>query len=464
MENDKKVYDLCGSENYTLPMLYRAAFIARICGISTEQITDIKTLPKEIVDNISEEKYSDTFARLLILYGAGYVSKDIVLSLSANAEKYRKEIIAAENAAMNSQKEDISEDVIQNILITMINAKKYSEINGTDFDNIRKLCDNKYTKIKNGFVYVKSKDFLTLLANCNEKMGYLHKDEIKVLGKEDILNEFSGSENSLEDVLDEISVEKPSTLPFLLNLNNAVHIIDIYDKPYAVEFINYAKENNLEFDNDFCEKFTEYIRKTKMNFTIHLMSRKRRICNEVNYFDYAKANWSENDKKLEISEDNDKIKNITLEDDVSKKELGDEALLEMAKDKLLRNNAIIDDTVIEIEHCNHKYLYVCRNNKLTQIDSDTFHTIPFDYNNIWTTVMEWSKQKKIKKKGDKIIVSEEEWNKIDKKDRCYAEHMIEEQYVLMKKENTMLKTLSELIQNAGKEKEKNVKKPTVEGL
>lgn len=85
------------------------------------------------------------------------------------------------------------------------------------------------------------------------------------------------------------------------------------------------------------------------------------------------------------------------------------------------------------------------------LESDNFRIIPFDYNNVWTTVMEWSRSKLIQKKGDSIFVPASEMQKLPENDREYAKRMIEEQYSLKKGSNKMLQKLSELKSYAKKE-------------
>lgn len=85
-----------------------------------------------------------------------------------------------------------------------------------------------------------------------------------------------------------------------------------------------------------------------------------------------------------------------------------------------------------------------------------FRRIPFDFDNIWTTISEWSRDKKLRKelvdgKAEIIVTPESEWEKIEPQDREYAKRLIEEQIRLKEEQlnkNKFMQKLCELKSNA----------------
>lgn len=82
--------------------------------------------------NISAEPFSEALAHLFIMYGAGYISFEKLESIARDADKFKDEILSAENfiieQSSKDEKERVSEDIIQRILFCTINSKKYPEI------------------------------------------------------------------------------------------------------------------------------------------------------------------------------------------------------------------------------------------------------------------------------------------------------------------------------------------------
>lgn len=129
----------------------------------------------------------------------------------------------------------------------------------------------------------------------------------------------------------------------------------------------------------------------------------------------------------------------------------DDELTELAANTFIQLKKPAEKTVIEVTFCGKKKLFLYMDGKLGSLESEKFHRIPFDYNNVWTTVMEWSRSKLIQKKGSSIVVPDAEMKKLAPNDRKYAQRMIEEQYSLKKGSNKMLQKLSELKSYAKKE-------------
>lgn len=451
-EKKIKVYDFCAEYDKIIPFVWRGAFLAKICNVKIPEDTEVVCMSDTEQASFSSEPYSDALAHLLIMYGAGYISLDNLSALSKDAPKYSREIYSAEKFIIEQsgkdEKEQVTESFVQSIFLCTINSKKFPEIQTVDFDMARSLCEGPYTTIRNGFVFVKDIGFLTLLANVGEPMGSFRGDNLCVYKGEQFIHEFTGEK------IDKVLNDKPKKdkgkelpdMPFLLDLINAYYIQEIYNKPYSVEFIAYAKSEGIPFDEKFSEAFDLYVRSNKRKVKVSAISRKRNICgNEVNWFDYGTTKYL--DKKIVIDDKYDVTADIDLNGDIDKNvQLDDDVLIDKAMNKFIGENKPTDQTVIEVTFCGKifVYLYDKEKNRKLLLNNDKFRKIPFDYNNVWTTVMEWSRSKLIQKKGDCIVVPDSEMAKIAESDREYARRMIEEQYSLKKSSNRMLQKLSEL--------------------
>ena len=455
-EKKKRLYEsgYCASNEKVLSALWRAAFIAKICSIEIPNDIEVKTASQNEVANISAEPFSEALAHLFIMYGAGYISFEKLESIARDADKFKDEILSAENfiieQSSKDEKERVSEDIIQRILLCTVNSKKYPEIQTVGFDTARKLCESTHTVIHNGFVFVRDVGFLTQLLNADEPMGsFTQKNTIKISGKEQIINDFK--DNSIIEKSLNVPENEMPDMPFVINLNNTFYIQQIYDRPYAVEFIHYATDSGIPFDENFVNEYTAYVRRHKRKLSVSAISRKREICgDEVNWFDYGTTKYA--DKRIEIDSSFDCTEIIdlaqTLSDDA---DMSDDELTELAANTFIQLKRHADRTVIEVTFCGKKKLFLYMDGKSGSLESEKFRRIPFDYNNVWTTVMEWSRSKLIQKKGSSIVVPDAEIKKLAPNDRKYAQRMIEEQYSLKKGNNKMLQKLSELKSYAKKE-------------
>ena len=455
MEDEKKqVYTYCSSEEEIFSFAWRSAFLAKICDIQVPDDVSVRVIKEEEKAMIQSEPYSEALAHLLIMFGAGYISYENLCKLTRDASDYKDEIFAAESfiiAELNKdEKERVSEDIIQRILFCTVNSKKYPEIQTVGFDTARKLCESTHTVIHNGFVFVRDVGFLTQLLNADEPMGsFTPKNTIKISGKEQIINDFK--DNSIIEKSLNVPENEMPDMPFVINLNNTFYIQQIYDRSYAVEFIHYAKDSGIPFDENFVNEYTAYVRRNKRKLSVSAISRKREICgDEVNWFDYGTTKYA--DKRIEIDSSFDCTEIIdlaqTLSDDA---DMSDDELTELAANTFIQLKKPAEKTVIEVTFCGKKKLFLYMDGKLGSLESEKFRRIPFDYNNVWTTVMEWSRSKLIQKKGSSIVVPDAEMKKLAPNDRKYAQRMIEEQYSLKKGSNKMLQKLSELKSYAKRE-------------
>ena len=443
-ENAKKVYEYCAADDLIIPYIWRCAFLARICDVRIPDDTEVVCMNEQEKNAVSSEPYSNALAHLLILFEAGYIRFEQMASLARDAKKYEDEILSAESFVVDQSGKDEKEQVSREyILLCTIESRKHTEIQTVNFEMARSLCEGPYTTIRNGFVYVKDVAFLTVLANVKEPMGGIRGGAVEVFPSE--RNTGDINQKKIDEELNKGNTNELPDILFLVNLKNAYYIQQIYSKPYSVEFITYAKAEGIPFDENFSRKYDEYVLNNKLKVTVSAISRKRNICgDDVNWFDYGTTKYL--DKQIIIDDKYDVTKEISLADVGKEEQLDDEVLINTAMDRFISENETADKTVIEVTFCGKKYVYLYDSAKGRKIllDNDKFRRIPFDYNNVWTTVMEWSRSKLIQKKGDCIIVPDSEMAKIAEGDRDYARRMIEEQYSLKKNGNRMLQKLSEL--------------------
>lgn len=431
-------------------MLWRAAFLARICQINIPFDMEVYELDQKIIDDISIDPYSEALAHLLILFGAGYVDAEMVSTLAHSAEQYSEIIEQTENFAIEQCKEaeenQVDEKFVRNALMCVINSQMYENMQEVDFDTARKLCKDTYAVIHKGFLHITSRDFLTLYIETGEPMGRFDDDgKIKVLKSEEIINDLKDEKRELDEVIAEAEAKNVrSDLAFCLNLKNFLYIKELYGKPYFVEFIKYAKSEGIPFDGSLTEKYEDYVRRNKMQFVVSAIQKKRNVCGElVNWFDYCNASMA--GKNLELSDEYDITLNIDLTSKYSKEENPSvEALARRAAEEFLNKVAFLENSVIEVSHKDNRTVFHYTGKELAELDKETFRRVPFDYNYIWSLITEWSRRRIIRKNKESITIPPEEWEKIEPKDREYTKRLIEEQYFLKRRKNKMLQKLSEL--------------------
>jgi hypothetical protein len=212
-----------------------------------------------------------------------------------------------------------------------------------------------------------------------------------------------------------------------------------------------VRTENIPFDDKFIEAYEDYVHKCKMKFTIKVYPRKRKICTKFpNWFDY---NVPDN-TAIEVKEDD--LYSVVGKDT----EYDENKLINLALSRLLRSREFLPDTVLEITHSDKQYIYIIgEDKKCDRLDNEKFRRIPFDFDNIWTTVCEWSRDKKLCKKiidgkTEVVISPESEWEKIQPQDREYAKRLIEEQIRLKEEQlskNKLMQKLCELKSNAESE-------------
>ncbi|MCM1524107.1 MAG: hypothetical protein NC120_06575 [Ruminococcus sp.] len=454
-ENKRKtVYGYCGASSIAINEFWRSAFISEICGMRIPEDIEIRQLSSKQADDIRFEKYTEALAHVLILFGAGYVDYDVLSDIAKDSERYTDLIFDTENFLIDKAKENpddrVSDDIVRSAFMCAYNSVRYEQIQQADFKTALKLHGNTKLTVSGGFVFPKDKEFLMFLVKSGEPAAHFDRKAIEILSTESIECDFKDEKESYISLIKDDNKEFPR-LPFIPNILNAVQIAEIYGKPYAADYIKYVRENRIPFDENFPAKYEEYITKDKLHFTVSVISKKRNICGDViNWFDYGATEYEKN--LIRLGEEFDRTYETDLDIEIyPHNEPSEEQLINMAAVKFLDGKIIADKTVIEITHSGKKYLFAAyENNRLEPLDSKTFRTVPFDYNNLWTVIMEWSHSRKIVKKNNKITIPPDEWEKIPLKDREYARRLIEEQYRQQRGQNGMIQHLSDLKAYAAK--------------
>lgn len=455
-ENKKRnVYGYCGTAYKAINEFWRNAFLSKICNMQIPDDIEIIQLTEEEKSKIQLDKYTPALAHILILFGAGYVEFDTVAAISKSSEKYTDLIFDTENFVIGQAKEtpagQVSEDIVRSAFMCAYNSIRYEQIQEVDFDTARDLHGCPKFIISGGFVFPNDKEFLVFLVNAGEPVALFDKKAIDILNVERISSGFG--EESYTSLVRNTDKTFPN-VPFILNIRNAMYISEIYGKSYAADFIKFARENHIPFDKNFSGQYEEYIRKEKLRFVISVISKKRAICDkDINWFDYGATEYE--GTLLKMGEEFDKSYEIDLDIDISpKNEPSEEQLINMAVEKFLTNNTLAPLTVMEITHSGNKHLFVCNEDgSRTRLNSEKFRTQPFNLNDLWTVVMEWSRKHLIVKKNDRVTIPMEEWAKVPPEKHRYAQRMIEEQYMRHKGQNGVIQTLSSLTSYAKKKNE-----------
>lgn len=291
---------------------------------------------------------------------------------------------------------------------------------------------------------------------------------LEKLTKLDIQNGLdNGDFNDLKEYVERLMKgEKPSELSIkdcvLLDIKDIAYLTAVYKKPYYKDFLKYVKSENIHFDDNFAQAYEDYVHKCKMKFTIRVYPRRRKICTKFPcWFDY---NVPDNKAQEVVEIDLTKVVGNEVE-------YADEKLTNIALDRYLRSRAMIPETVLEITHGENVYFFIMKTDKeYDRLDNDSFRKIPFDFDDIWTTISEWSRDKKIRKelvggKPEIIVTPESEWEKIKPQDREYAKRLLEEQVQLKEEQlskNKFMQKLCELKSNA--ESELKAKKAQAEEI
>ena len=427
-------------------VLTRYAILARIYGAVIPENTEIRQLPKEKAKLLRNENHTENTDRLLYLYGAGILDEDALdLLIRGFKGNIRNDVIAAENRviadSVKAPEDRITSGLVQNALLCAAYTKKYDMLQTVSFDEALEMTELPHVCIIDGKMRARDIEFLRFLAEINEPMGHYG----------DAANVYVEDESNVKAFAETENVELDKS-PVILNMKNAVIYSKVFDKDYGRDFIKYAKENKIPLKIDCDSEYISYVEKVKLHFDIRHYERRRYICgNRVNWFDYAPSvDGAITDNLAAIT----RTKPIDLS---VKDKYNNEDLVEKAAERYRTKYPFAEDTVLEIFHDKKTSLKILRNGKFVDVDKSLFHKQLFEFDKIWGIIQMCSRNGQLRKMNDRIVIPESVWNEIARDEREYADRLIREQYIRQtehRKSNKLLKSLSDMKENAESEKKK----------
>lgn len=428
-----------GNDESIYTALYRYAAICKICSIN---FTDnIKQISEKTVSDIRFDDHSPAVDSLLILYGIGCLSEDVICYLIKhysdllNEDIYTAEKNALEQNELNDE-DKLSAAQTEAALLTAANSIIY-KMQRISFEEALKISAMPFVQIKNGFVYITSKDMFDFLSD-NISFGYIEENDTL----------YTETTENLKTLTEE------SSQPFVIDLYDFMEISSFCGgEAYGREFICWAKENSIPLKQ---EEYLKYVDQIKLKFEVRSYRRKRDVCgNKINWFDYAPS--VENAAADELNADYSKEIKLDITENYS-----DEALRKKAIDKFRSTYTLDIGTVIEVYHCRKRYLYYLDESGLKDIDNTEFHRLLFDFNKIWSIIQMCSRNRKIRAVNNggntTITIDDESWEEIPADQREYASRLVREQYEQQKEKrrsSAFLQRLSSLKAEAAEQKSKS---------
>lgn len=423
-------------------MLFRYSILTDVFNARLpEDLKCEQQLSDELKKKILRQEYSEQNDRLLLLYGFGVIDdaalKNLVLH---NKADYLSDVIMLEERVRTYEDmettDKLSYNTLQNILILCANSKKYDDISSIGFEQAEKLMSYHHIKADNGFIRC-DKELLLFLNDIGEKIGFYNEtDDDLYIEKADYIASVA------EDDYD-INSEKA---PILTDYIALECYLSVYDELFGKEFIKYALDNNIPFDNNFLAEYRRYLNDIKLTFEFKAYLKKRDICGDkVNYYDYA-HNTVENNELVHSELNADSEYSATVHLSVGES-CSDEELMEKAMHKYRNSHQLIDKTVIEIIHADKTELYVFTDNDFISLDKEMFRRQLFDFNKIWSIIQLCSRSGKLRRINEKIEIPMEYLEEIASDEREYAERMICDQYRRMvsnRKNNKLIQSLNDL--------------------
>ncbi len=417
--------------------LYRYAAVCKICNINFKD--SIRQISDKTLSDIRFDYHSPAVDSLLILYGIGCLSEDVVCFLIKHYDNLLEDDIAGAEKNALEQNELNDEDKLsaaqtEAALLTAANSIIY-KMQRISFDEALKISAMPFVQIKNGFVYITSKDMFDFLSD-NISFGYIEENDTL----------YTETAENLKTLTEE------DTRPFIIDLHDFLSISAFCSEAYGREFIGWAKENGSPMTE---EEYQKYVQQIKLKFDIRSYRRKRNVCgNRVNWFDYAPS-ADNNPDELNA----DYSREIVLEID---RNYSDEELRKKAVDKFRSTYTLDVGTVIEVYHCRKRYLYYLDESGLKDIDNTEFHKLLFDFNKIWSIIQLCSRNRKIRAVNNggntTITIDDESWEEIPADQREYASRLVREQYEQQKEKrrsSAFLQRLSSLKAEAAEQKSKS---------
>ncbi|MCR5167107.1 MAG: hypothetical protein K6C13_07820 [Oscillospiraceae bacterium] len=394
--------------------VYRFSVVAHAMGMEDDE--DIPIVPEKYRSNIMKAGMTAQIERLLFLFAAGVITDDELYELYCiskgkdisdlliGAEKFIKE------NNERTEKERMLPEVFRKVLMCAAVSATYSDDGEClSFDDARNIVQLKCADIVNGYVKIGDIELFKLLADCGESFGnpgeeiYVEQNLENIFGNDIVKN---GNTNS-------------NDYPFMMNPKRLVYYSRVFRKPYGTGFIRYAYENGIKADEQFVSRFEKYRRDIKCKFTIDSHERKRHICGDtVNQFDYF----------LNVEGDRmsiDRRETITVEDDT---ERSDKELMRLALDKFCGNQAVQNNTVLEVLHDRKKSLFIVKDHDYIPLAPEKFRSRLFDFEEVWGKIISYTAEHPLKIVNGALEIPVEFLDMFDENIREYAGNLIAEQY------------------------------------
>lgn len=405
--------------------MYRFAIVQAAYGGSLPDKMQPCVISDSLRKKLGCERYSDSVKYLLSLFGAGIIGENILSELLLhNDADIISDVIALERRICSDEEKSpndkLSCERLAEQLLIAANSKRCDEITSIDFDDVNVIISSDHISIDNGFLV------------CDE-------DTRSFFRSLNVMRFFSRDENG------RLFADENSRIPS--DYYALKYVLPVLDRLYGKEFVEYAYEYAIPFDDMFVSEYEKYVDRVKLKFDFIAYPRKRNICGDhINAYDYA-VNTVTDNKLISSELDSKSLYSGSVTLDISE-EYSDDELYKKAFDKFSRSHQFGKDTVIEISHCGETTLVVSDGSgNYKKINSDDFHRSLFDFNKIWGIIQNCARSGKIQKADNKIYIPAELMQEIEEEQREFAERMIISQYELMnknRKSNPIISKLNEM--------------------
>ena len=424
-------------------MLFRYSIMVDVFNARLPQELVCKNkLDDELKKKILRRPYTEQIDRLIFLYGIGIIEEEALKNLVLhNDSDFLSDVLALEDKVRENEGADEADimpyEQLQKVILLCANSKKYDDLSAVSFNEALEIISSSHIFITpDGFIRC-DKDLTEFLNDMDVPFGFYDTDSDSIQAEQP--QYISAAISDGYDILSDKS-------PIILRTYGLLYYLKVYDKLYGRDFITYAAENGLPFDDTYSNEYEKYLSNVKLCFDFKAYPRKREICgNKVNYYDYAVNSIEENrlvNSELNAADDY----SVSLRLDVDEP-LQDSELTEKALRKYRTSRQLIDDMVIEVTHAGKTTMYIHKNGTLSIVDIAEFRRQLFDFNKIWGIIQMCSREKKIKRNGDVITLPQEFMDEIAPEQREYANNMIKEQYRLLmqkRQDNKHLQTLNDI--------------------
>lgn len=448
------------SENADMQtMLFRNSLMVEAFGDilkGEEKVKCVQTFDDELKKLILRRPYSEQMEKLVFLYVAGVLERDVFTNLAVhNNSDFLSDVISAENYLLESEgrsEEDILPvSLVSKLLLMCANSKKIENLSPIDFKAAAQLISKPHiTLTEHGFIHC-DRELTLFLHSLGEPFGIYDISANENLMQTEAQGDFIVQAANSEDY-----ETNPGEKPLAMNYVNLEAFLSVYDEVYGRDFIRFAFKNNVSVRSNFRQSYENYLQEIKLKFCFNAYSRKQHICGDrINAFDYKSLNVSNNMLvSAPLNNDNAYSKDIFIEPS----EYAEESeLMKMALRRYQNCRQLYDDMVLEVIHCNEKFLFVNRGGSLIPIDNDDFHRELFDFNKIWSIIQKCSREKKITKTGNEIKIPSEYMSEIPAEQHVYVINMVKEQYkmsIARQRSNPVMHTMIDIRAQASESLEK----------